>query len=151
MTWLDFIALTLAASAVIDVWFNGSIFADFVSFFQIKGDYPDDNAIEIEDDDIPEEPQPVWLRMADKITPRWTAELLSCPFCLSHHTPFWVAVLFFVPSVFMEDPWAILVKIPMYCLAATRLGNIVNGLLPEHASYDRTTKFDSRGSDKEDV
>ena len=36
MSWLDFIVLTLAAGAVINVWFNGSIFAEWRVFVSVE-------------------------------------------------------------------------------------------------------------------
>jgi len=153
MTWLDFLVLTLAASAVVDVWSNGSIFADWRAFFQDKADEPLEpdmseqpepfegwpeghpNA-ERPDEEDEGEPLPFMMRVADRVVPRFGAELVSCMFCFSHHTPYVVALLFFLPSMFVEQPWLIfLLKVPAYSLAATRLGNIVNALVPVGAKY----------------
>jgi len=119
MTWLDFIVMVLAAKAVHTVWFEGSIFATPRAFFQdLDDELP-------EDDDIPEEaeddPLPLWMRLVDKYCPRLLAELVSCPFCFSHHTPWMVMVTCFIPALFVETPWlAFLLKMPAYSLAATQ-------------------------------
>lgn len=97
MTPLDFIALTLAASAIVDVWFNGSIFAT--------------------------------QRAAIEDSEGFWAELLSCPFCLLHHTPWILIVLFVIPG----GAW----MYPVYALAATRLAWLVNGVLPPSLRFDR--------------
>ena len=101
MTTLDFIVLTLAASAVVDVWFNGSLFASWRSYFQsVADDSDDDYQEEIEEAEghtnveAEEEKLPLAMRVADKVIPRPVAELMTCSFCLSHHTPWLVGLLF---------------------------------------------------------
>lgn len=139
MTWLDFVALILAASAVVDVWFNGSIFADWRSFFQDKADEPDELPSEPEAeqlDDVEGEPLPFLMRVADRIVPRFIAELVSCWFCFSHHTPWVLAMVCFFPALFIEIEWlAWLFKLPVYSLAATRAGNLINAFAPEGSKY----------------
>jgi hypothetical protein len=49
------------------------------------------------------------------------AQLLICRFCLSHHTPWILILLFYLPSLWLVDPWSTIVKLPVYSLAATRL------------------------------
>lgn len=137
MDWLDFLVLTLAASAVVDVWFNGSILAEALAYVQARTDLPLDS----EDSEGLAEPpadQPGRLqRLADQCLPTVICQLLVCPFCLSHHTPWLLATACFVPGLFWDSPWALLCKLPVYCLAATRLGNLINGLLPSHLRYER--------------
>ena len=141
MTWLDFLALTLAAAAVVDVWFNGSIFADWRAFMQDKADGPEDpgeDAASDTDEEDEGEPLPFMMRIADRVVPTFIAELLSCSFCFSHHTPWLLAVLLFFPSLLVETPWIVfLLKVPVYSLAATRLGTVMNALLPAEARYTR--------------
>lgn len=105
---VDFIALVFAASAVVDAWFNGSIFADRRAYFQAL----DDGGSKL-------------------------GELMSCRFCFSHHTPWILAALFFVPGLFVPEPWGFVLKLPVYSLAATRIGNIINACLPDDARYER--------------
>lgn len=136
MTWLDFVVLTLAGSALADVWFNGSIFAEWREFFRAK-QHPEATTA---DDEIPEDAiiePPSWLmRLADRFTGPLLADLLSCPYCFSYHTPVWCG-LFFCAGFFLDGPWGHLAKMPCYCLAATRLGNILNASLPKTVQYGR--------------
>lgn len=150
MTWLDFVVLTFAASAIVDVWKNGSIFADWRAFFETD-DVPADTpapqtftreelvATSVNDITGSSETKLPWLmRMADRYTPRFVAELLSCSFCLSHHTPWIVGVVYFLPALFVEAPWLVfLCKLPAYSLAATRIGNLINAVAPKSAKYDQ--------------
>lgn len=143
MNLLDFLALALAGGALVDVWFNGSLFANWLAFMQVKaqgpppvdatppGDAAESNEVAVE------EPLPRLMRFADRVLPRLAAELLSCPDCLAHHTPAVIACGCLVPALFLDQPWADLFKLPMYALAATRLGFILNGFLPEHLRYQR--------------
>lgn len=140
MTWLDFLALTLAASGLVDVWKNGSIFADWRAFMQDKADEPDqppttDDAAEPEEEG---EPLPVLMRVADRVLPSILAELFSCSFCFSHHTPYILALVFFFPALFVSPDWVVwLLKLPVYSLAATRAGTFLNALISD-ARYDRS-------------
>lgn|GEM_PF-2127148 len=142
MTWLDFIALTLAASAVVDVWQNGSAFADWRAFLQDKADEPDPDpappAVSDTDEEDEGDPLPFMMRVADRVLPRFIAELLVCPFCFSHHTPWVLALVCFLPSFFVSWAWLVfLLKLPVYSLAATRLGNLITAFAPEEARYTR--------------
>lgn len=175
MSCLDFIVLTLAASAIVDVWFNGSIFADWRAFFQSKADDPIDEPITdttaSQDDEEDEgDPLPWLMQLADKWVPRPIAELVSCSFCFSHHTPWVVGLLFvfaevveaiYAPPIVPEmgggfwinlcewtirpvaqpypfvQPLVLLIKLPAYSLAATRLGSMLNSYLPREAKYHR--------------
>lgn len=135
MNLLDFIVLTLAASAIVDVWFNGSIFSDWRAVLQDKADGP----VEPTEDTLTVdggEPLPLYLGLIDRWTPRFIAELCSCDFCFSHHTPWIVGVVCFLPTLFITTPWLVfLLKLPAYSLAATRLGNLINAWAPTTAKY----------------
>jgi len=138
MSWFDFIVLTLAAGGVIDVWFNGSIFATWREFAAVAAEEDPDlrGTPEQAADDPQGEPAPLMMRVASKCLPRLLFELLSCDFCFSYHVPWILLVLFFVPAHFITIPWVIfLLKVPVYSLAATRLGNLINALLPSEARY----------------
>lgn len=135
MTWLDFLVLTLAASAVVDVWFNGSLFADWRAFCQAKAD---DAPEETDGVVLVEEGQQLpWLMsLADRFMPRWVAELLCCDFCLSYHAPWIVALVLFLPMMLVRSPeLAFWLRLPVYSLAATRLGNLINAWAPASAKY----------------
>ena len=134
MTWLDFFALTLAASALVDVWRNGSIFATGRAVLEAKVDEEGDWSTESESSYPPPGlPTPWYWRMI----PAFFARILNCPFCLSHHTPWVLAVLFFLPALWCTGTWAWVLKLPVYSLAATRLGTIINACVPEGAKYAR--------------
>lgn len=148
MDLVDFIVLILAASAMVDVWRNGSVFADLRAYFEARQDAG------LVDDSLPpvpvrsdsggepadEEPRPFWQRLADWL-PRPFVELLNCSYCLSHHTPWVLALLLWWPSTWLVQPLAILCKIPLYSLAATRAGYLINAALPRDACYDREATF----------
>jgi hypothetical protein len=110
---LDFLAVTLASGAVIDVWHKGSIF---------------------------ETPRAYAQAMQD-ITPRETIkgrllELINCPFCKSYHIPFYLFLALLAGNWF-GGIVGFCVTLVIYSWAATRLGNIVNGMLPTDARYDQ--------------
>lgn len=143
MSVLDFIVLVLAASAWVDCWFNGSIFDEWRAYFQARGDawpspYPHSES-SASSEPIPQEPQPWWMTVFNWL-PDWFCELVSCKFCFSHHTPWVLATVSFLPALFVAEPWDWLLKLPVYSLAATRLGNIINAYLPDRARYDRGTE-----------
>lgn len=140
----DFIVITLATGAVIDVWFNGSIFTEWRAYLQARLDgneEPDssDSVDDPSDSDIEDggEELPFMMRIADKVIPDFVIELLSCPFCFSYHVPWIGLVLFYlVPSALSVSPsWIFLWHLPVYSLAATRLSNLINGLLPKELHY----------------
>jgi len=129
MTIVDFLALIFASAAVVDVWRNGSIFAKGRAYMQAKEDADDDE----EDETEIETEFSFWL-----LVPRPAAELLNCPYCLSHHTPWVLALVFFFTATLVAPPWCFLLKLPVYSLAATRIGNIINEMVPEGARYRRS-------------
>ena len=204
MTLLDFVVLTLAASAMVDVWFNGSVFADWRAYFQARDDIATlDNDADVEpigwvlvrdrqgvaefakfhdlgtswssdvdeacvfatkssaeqlaygehvDSVMPLLPgrtvdmtsplvwehddgdRPLWMRLFDWI-PNWAVELVTCQFCFSHHMPWILLLACFVPAWYVAATYAWLWKIPVYSLAATRLGNILN-------AYAKTSRYE---------
>lgn len=214
MTTIDFIALIFAASAIVDVWFNGIIFAEWRAYFESRtdsGDYAEPRMVPFQDESVapvpvetgPERPlpappppqfrppplppppfgpmpglssdaaerslssaeaewsstaadepssaggddedhnygpKPFWMRLFDLLPDRF-CELLTCHYCLSHHTPWILLVLLMTPSVILrwlwDSPLSFLPMIPVYSLAATRIGNIVNSMLLDDANYDR--------------
>lgn len=146
MNSLDFLALILAGGAVLDGWFNGSIFASWLGFFQVKAESPitapiDNSTADDTDEALPEETLPLGMRIADQVLPRIVAELVTCHFCLSYHVSFWLAVICLGPPVGWPDtPGILLCKLPLYALAATRAGNLLNGLLPVLLKYERQSK-----------
>jgi len=138
---VDFIALVFAASGWVDSWFNGSIFAEFRAYFETRddsaGSYDTAPASSYSaTDPWPSPPRPLWMRAFD-LLPNWFCELVTCRFCFSHHTPWLLAFGLLLPALMVPDPWNFVLKIPVYSLAATRIGNIINACLPNDARYDR--------------
>lgn len=82
-----------------------------------------------------EEPFTGYLAVLDRWVPNWVGAMLSCEFCFSYHACFWFGLAFWVPSLFLAEPWSMLIKFPLYALAATRLGNILTGMLPPRLRY----------------
>lgn len=49
--------------------------------------------------------------------------LLSCPFCLSYHIPFWLLGYTLLISILLPEPWSLVFKLPIYSLAVTFVVN----------------------------
>lgn len=110
-TALDFIAVIFAAGAVIEVWHKGSIFDYLRAYSQAVQD----------------------VTAPDSIKGK-LLELLNCPFCKSYHVPFYF-FLALLAGVWLGDTMAAAARLVIYSLAATRLSNIVDGLLPARMRY----------------
>jgi hypothetical protein len=113
MMALDLIAVTLATGAVIEVWHKGSLFALARAYVQAKND----------------------SAKYGSFRSLWT-ELLLCPFCKSYHIP-----LYMYATILAGD-WfggivAVIPRMLIYSLAATRLSNLIDGLLPPRMRYER--------------
>jgi hypothetical protein len=111
ITTLDFVAVVLAAGAVIEVWHKGSLFETARAYAQAMQD----------------------------VTPRETLkgrllELVNCPFCKSYHVPLYLFLLLWLSS-WLGSTLHTLAMLVIYGLAATRLGNIIDSLVPETAKY----------------
>ena len=111
MTALDFIAVVFAAGAIIEVWHKGTLFQNARAYVQALHDVtPDDT---------------------------WKGklfELLTCPFCQSYHVQFYLFLLLLAANYCGAFP-AAFVRAAIYGLAATRIGNVLNYLLPPIARY----------------
>lgn len=117
MTPLDFIAVIFAAGAIIEVWHKGSIFELARAHVQAWQD----------------------VAAPDTLKGRlW--ELIMCPFCKSYHIPVYLFLLLLAGDWF-GGIMAQLVRIIVYGLAATRIGNLVDGLLPPRMRYDPPISF----------
>lgn len=111
ISWLDFLAVVFAAGAIIEVWHKGSLFATARAYAQALHD----------------------------VTPNGTAkglllELVNCPFCKSYHVPLYLFLMLLVGDWF-GGILQILCRVVVYSLAATRLSNIVDTLLPKNSQY----------------
>jgi len=109
---LDFVAVVLASGAIIEVWHKGSIFAYTRAYVQALQDATDPDTIK------------------GKLL-----ELAMCPFCKSYHVPFWLYVLLLAGSAGGATLSAV-ARLVVYSLAATRAGNLIDGLLPAQLRYD---------------
>jgi hypothetical protein len=136
MNIVDFVALVFAAGAVVDVWRNGSLFDEGRAIMEATADRDDEDVTAGWSLPSETEPAPWYWR----VVPAPVAAMLNCAFCFSHHTPWVLALLFYFPALFVTAPWlAFLLKLPVYSLAATRLGTIINAWAPGEAQYDRGT------------
>lgn len=135
MTITDFLICALAASAIVDVWFNGSILADLRKLVEVKADWcavKDEATGPIGWEGPPGELGPVGptdhtVEAVESIVNRCPCilvSMLNCAFCMSHHTPLWVFTWYFVVSYLPATVCAVL-RLPVYILAATRLMNLV--------------------------
>lgn len=110
---LDFLAVTLAAGAIIEVWHKGSLFETARAYAQALQD----------------------------VTPYNTAkgkllELINCPFCKSYHAPLYLFLLL-LAGTGIGGIVETAVRIVIYSLAATRLGNVIDGVLPKESRYSK--------------
>jgi hypothetical protein len=123
----DLIICALAGSAVVDIWFNGSVFADQLSLVEARADWcctPEvmrDASSGYADDAGPAiEPVETWVNRC----PCLLVQLLSCAHCLSFHTPLWIMVWYFGVGIF-PDTLTFVLRLPVFSLAAGRLMNII--------------------------
>jgi hypothetical protein len=115
--WLDFIAIVFASAAIIDVWQKGSIFATTRAYLQAVQDNTD----------------------ADSLKGR-VLELLGCAYCESYHVPVYLLAAL-VAADYVSAAAGLVLRIFIYGWAATRIGNIIDGLLPPRMRY--SPPFDS--------
>ena len=131
MNSLDFIALLFAAGAVVDVWRNGSIFAKWRTYVRLRVIAESDAQYQKLADTTCQILPWFWCR-----TPLIFIRLLDCTFCLLHHTPWALAVLFYLPALWVSAEIAWLFKLPVYSLAITRLNVLINSQTPIEIRYD---------------
>lgn len=122
MNTLDFIAVIFAAGAVIEVWHKGSIFDNVRAYAQALQDVTP--------------PESLKGRLL---------ELLNCPFCKSYHTPIYLFLLLLAGD-YIGGTIAALARIVVYGLAATRIGNIIDGLLPPSMRYSPPLELEEHGN-----
>jgi hypothetical protein len=110
-SWLDFFAVVFAAGAIIEVWHKGTIFATARAYVQAWQDAVD----------------------SDSLRGKFF-ELLTCPFCQSYHVPIYLFLLLWL-STNLGPLAENLTRTIVYGLAATRIGNVLNSVLPPTARY----------------
>lgn len=111
MTSLDFLAIIFAAGAVIEVWHKGSIFDNARAYAQALQDATPLNSAKGR-----------------------LLELLMCPFCKSYHIPIYLGLTLLAADHF-GGIIASLVRVVIYGLAATRIGNLIDGAVPNRMKY----------------
>lgn len=112
----EFLVLILALSGIVDVWFQGSLFAGTRAML--------------------EEWDPA---LTGGRTPVGR-EILICPYCLNHHVG-WLVLALFVGGTFLPPGWELVAHFPVYWIALVRSAWILQGILP-HTRYDRTEELD---------
>jgi hypothetical protein len=112
MNWLDFLAVVFASGAIIEVWHKGSLFETARAYVQAWQDTTP--------------PESARGRL-------W--ELVMCPFCKSYHIPLYLLLLLLAAD-WAGGTIAALTRAVIYGLAATRIGNLIDGLLPPRMRYD---------------
>lgn len=120
MTWLDFIALVLATGAPINAWLRDQgLFRGPREWLIAWGEV-----------DEPEDASETWRPSWGERCKALVAELVQCSFCLHYHLPFWLLGCWAV-GLFLPPPWGMIVKLPIYSLAATRLSYWLSRLARE--------------------
>lgn len=111
MNTLDFVAIVFAAGAIIDVWHKGSLFDTARAYAQALQDVTP--------------PETLKGRLL---------ELLMCPFCKSYHIPIYLGFIL-LASDSVGGIMPALTRVVVYGLAATRIGNLIDGLVPNRMKY----------------
>jgi len=111
MTLIALLVVVLAASHLVDVWFNGSIFADHRAFLQSKRYAPDSG-------------------------PCRFCDLMACWYCLLHWAVLFAALLYWGGPLLGESAGAVC-KFAVWCLAAIRLSVLINIALPKRVRFER--------------
>lgn len=111
MSALEFIAIIFASGAVIEVWHKGTILAPLRARLQAIHDVTDNNS---------------WRGRL--------LELTACPFCQSYHIPIYLMLGMWFSGYFGSTTKHVF-EILVFGLAATRIGNIIDGLLPNSLRY----------------
>ncbi len=111
MSLIDLFVIVLAASQLVDVWFNGSIFAEARAFLQSKRSDPDAGP----------------CRLCD---------LMVCWYCLAHWAVLLAALLFWGGPLLGTFVGSIC-RFAVWVLAGIRLLILLNILLPKKVHIER--------------
>lgn len=112
MTALDLFAVVFATGAIIEVWHKGSIFETARAYVQAWQDTTPPDTFKGR----------LW-------------ELILCPFCKSYHIPLYLFAGLLAAD-WLGSTMAAVARVLVYSLAATRLSNMIDGLLPDKLKYD---------------
>jgi len=110
--FVDLLAVTFATGAIIEVWHKGSIFATPRAYAQAVQNIAKPGSV------------------AGLLT-----ELLNCPFCKSYHVPVYLFLALFLAD-YLGGIACAAVRAIVFGLAATRVSNLIDGLLPSRMQYD---------------
>lgn len=93
----DLLILSMASSALLDVWFQGSLFSSYRS----------------------------WLEARGELERGWWARLLTCRFCSSYSLPWLLSLLFLLPAWLLDHHRmayaGLLPRLPLMLLSVTWL------------------------------
>ena len=115
---IDCVLIALAASHLVDLWFNGSLLA----------------------------PQRAYVQATRSANDRWWLELLSCWYCLSHWAVGGLALLYWGAAACGWVPGRV-VQFLVAILACIRVVTLTNLLLPRYARFERGTDPGAQSSD----
>lgn len=124
MDLVSFVMLFLAAGALVNAWMlKDGLFEPWRDWLSVWGSPADAGT---------------WGEYA-----RWfIAKLLTCRICLTYHVAFWLIVLFWLPSFWLPPPWGVVLFIPVYALAATRLSLLIGTVVTYLDLVDPETDYD---------
>jgi hypothetical protein len=111
MNLVQFLALILASGAIIEVWHKGSIFDEWRARSEAAA-----------------------MVTSNATLKGKFLELLTCHFCQSYHVPIYLGAAYLL----CQHAGGLLsgaATVILFGLAATRAGNILNGLLPKNLKY----------------
>lgn len=122
MYWLEFIAIIGAAGALVNAWLhkNGLFenYRDVLTTWGLRrpaGYLPNGEA------------SYVYPTLSDTVRAK-ISQLLQCRVCLTYHVAFGLTVIFFLPTLWMDERAAVIYFSPMYALAATRFSLLIGSV-----------------------
>lgn len=121
MNLIDFIALPLAVRALLDAWFWED---SILATARASSE--------------------IWEN-------RFFRKLANCAFCISYHLPWVLMASCWAWSLFVETPWDVLLKSPIYSLAVTQLVRLLEDFTPGiNESGDVSTKRIEHGPEEDE-
>lgn len=128
----DWIAITLAAAQAVNTWAKGSIFENFHAAldaaYAANAEPSEEDSTAGFDIELTTD-EKTWQDRVVLYLPLWLVTLLRCQFCMSHHVP-WILIVWFLFTGLFAATTQLLLRLPVYSLAITRLLIAVNNSLP---------------------
>jgi len=111
----DFVMLFLASGALVNAWMmKDGLFEGWRDSLLAWGE----PRAEIESSFS-------WPTLGDRWRWFWS-KLLTCRVCVTYHVSFWLITIFYLPRLlWLTAPWDVVLFIPVYALAATRLSLLI--------------------------